>query len=110
MLDALGLDGPKLGPDEALQVLINCRYRGYIKRQKDSLKRLRSLSHLAVPESFVYEGLPGLRHELVEKLTAERPRTLAEVSRIPGVTPAAVALLAARLQGSSSGTSEGAAN
>ena len=110
MLDALGLDGPKLGPDEALQVLINCRYRGYIKRQEDSLKRLRSLAHLSVPESFVYEGLPGLRHELVEKLTAARPRTLAEVSRIPGVTPAAVALLAARLQSSSSGTAEAAAN
>jgi tRNA uridine 5-carboxymethylaminomethyl modification enzyme len=58
----------------------------------------------------VYEGLPGLRHELVEKLTAERPRTLAEVSRIPGVTPAAVALLAARLQGSHRGASEGAAS
>ena len=98
MLDALAPSGPQLGPDEALQVLIHCRYRGYIRRQEDSVLRLRALSGLAVPESFVYVGLPGLRTELVEKLSAARPRTLGEVSRIPGVTPAAVALLAARLQ------------
>ncbi len=102
MLDALGLEGPELGPDEALQVLIHCRYRGYIQRQEDSLLRLRSLSQLEVPESFVYEGLPGLRLELIEKLSDARPRTLGEVSQIPGVTPAAVALLAARLQMSGS--------
>ena len=109
MLDALDLEGPEMGPDESLQVLIHCRYRGYIQRQEDSLARLRSLSQLAVPESFVYDGLPGLRHELVEKLSAARPRTLGEVSRIPGVTPAAVALLAARLQVLDSNSSERAA-
>ncbi|MBJ93155.1 MAG: tRNA uridine-5-carboxymethylaminomethyl(34) synthesis enzyme MnmG [Rickettsiales bacterium] len=105
MLEALELEGPQLADEEALQVLVQCRYRGYIKRQEDALQRLQELSSLPVPDSFVYEGLPGLRHELVEKLSTSRPRTLGELSAIPGVTPAAVALLAARLKDPAAGAS-----
>jgi len=98
LLAALALDGPELDEEEALQVVIQCRYRGYICREEDALRRLRSLSDLELPQDFVYEGMPGLRHELVEKLSHERPATLGEASRISGVTPAAVALLAGRLR------------
>ncbi len=100
LLHALALSGPQLDEEEALQVVIQCRYRGYIARQEDALRRLRGLSELELPPGFVYEGLPGLRHELVEKLSRERPGTLGEASRIPGVTPAALALLAGRLKAS----------
>ncbi len=98
LCDSLDLVGPQLEEDEALQVVIQCRYQGYIGREHDSLRKLRGLSDLRFPKDFRYEGLPGLRHELVEKLSRERPATLGDASRIPGVTPAAVALLAGRLK------------
>jgi tRNA uridine 5-carboxymethylaminomethyl modification enzyme len=79
------------------QVVIECRYHGYIKRQRQEVERIRSLGASAIPEGFAYAGIPGLRTELVEKLTSARPATLGEAARIPGVTPAAVALLARRL-------------
>jgi tRNA uridine 5-carboxymethylaminomethyl modification enzyme len=108
LVAALGLDAPRLDEEEALQVVTACRYEGYISREQQALVKLRSLGQLRLPEGFVYEGLPGLRHELVEKLSRERPATLAEASQIPGVTPAAVALLAARLRGMAPEAARGA--
>ena len=49
--------------------------------------------------SFAYEGIPGLSREMVERLTSVRPETLAQAQRVPGVTPAAVALIASHLGG-----------
>jgi tRNA uridine 5-carboxymethylaminomethyl modification enzyme len=51
-----------------------------------------------IPREFRYDGIPGLSREMVERLTAVRPDTLAHAQRVPGVTPAAVALIAARLE------------
>jgi len=45
----------------------------------------------------VYAGIPGLSREMVERLTSVRPETLAQAQRVPGVTPAAVALIAAHI-------------
>lgn len=92
------LTPPPLAPDETEQVEIQCRYRGYIRRQEIEVERVRALGRLAVPPDFVFHGIAGLRHELVEKLERVRPATIDELARIPGVTPAAVALLAARIQ------------
>jgi tRNA uridine 5-carboxymethylaminomethyl modification enzyme len=88
---------PELDDDAVEQVLIECRYHGYIKRQRQEVERMRGLAARAIPEGFVFQGIPGLRVELVEKLTTERPSTLGAAARIPGVTPAAVALLACRI-------------
>ena len=96
LVDAAGLELPELGPDELEQVVIQCRYAGYIARQQAEVQKLRGLGGLALPDDLDYAALPGLRHELVEKLGRHRPRTLDEAARIPGVTPAALALLAAR--------------
>ena len=54
----------------------------------------------AIPDDFAFAGIPGLSREMVERLSQVRPATLGQASRIPGVTPAAVAVLARRLQGS----------
>ena len=90
---------PPLAKDEREQVEIHCRYRGYLRRQQVEVDRVRALGSLEIPEGFVFHGIPGLRHELVEKLGHERPRSLDEAARIPGMTPAALALLAARIRG-----------
>jgi tRNA uridine 5-carboxymethylaminomethyl modification enzyme len=46
-----------------------------------------------IPEGFAYEGLPGLTREAVERLSEVRPETLGQAGRVPGVTPAAVAVV-----------------
>lgn len=94
-----GLTPPALDPDDEEQVVIQCRYAGYIARQRTEVERVRALADLAIPTGFAFHGIPGLRHELVEKLDAERPSTLGAAAAIPGMTPAAVALLGARVRG-----------
>lgn len=83
--------------DVAEQVTIQCRYSGYLVRQEREVAKLRTVGALAIPAAFDY-ALPGMRTELVEKLRRATPSTLADASRIDGMTPAALTLLAARIQ------------
>jgi tRNA uridine 5-carboxymethylaminomethyl modification enzyme len=69
------------------------RYEGYIRRERERLERLRPFESRVIPSDFDYEGIPGLSREAVEKCSQRRPRTLGEASRIPGMTPAAVAII-----------------
>ena len=80
------------------QAEIRVKYEGYIKRQRLEAKRLRRLEDLRLPPELDYAAVPGLRNEVREKLTQARPLTLGQASRIPGVTPAAVALLQVHLR------------
>lgn len=73
------------------------KFEGYIRREEASAARRRAAEHRRIPASFAYEGLPGLSREVVERLTAVRPETLGQAGRIPGMTPAAVAILAHHL-------------
>ncbi len=77
----------------AEQVEIQAKYAGYIQRQSDEIDRARRYDHLRLPQSIDYKNVPGLSNEVSEKLSAQRPETLGQASRIPGVTPAAVSLL-----------------
>lgn len=74
------------------------KYEGYLKRQFQAVERQLRQETRAIPESFVFAGIPGLSHETVERLSQIRPATLGQAARIPGITPAAVALIARRLQ------------
>jgi len=73
------------------------KYEGYLRRQIASAERQRRQEHKAIPVTFTYIGIPGLSREMVERLTAVRPATLGQAARIPGVTPAAVAVISAYL-------------
>ena len=73
------------------------KYEGYLKRQEQSVERQRRQEGRQIPDNFTFEGIPGLSREIVERLSAVRPATLGQASRIPGVTPAAVAVIAAYL-------------
>lgn len=72
---------------------IETKYAGYIRRQMDQVERFRRLEDLSIPPDFAYRGLPGLSMEIREKLETIRPLNLGQAARIPGVTPAAVAIL-----------------
>jgi tRNA uridine 5-carboxymethylaminomethyl modification enzyme len=91
----LTLDIPE--PLDAISLQTEFRYAGYLERQKQSIERLRRQESRVIPSRFVYAGIPGLSREMVERLSSVRPETLAQAQRVPGVTPAAVALIAAHI-------------
>lgn len=74
-----------------------CKYRGYLARHAQQQARVEAQAERVIPEGFLYSGIPGLSREVVERLSSVRPRTIGQAGRVPGVTPAAVAIVAARL-------------
>lgn len=76
------------------QIEISVKYQGYIDRQNDEIEQMKRLENTALPLDFDYTSVSGLSNEIVQKLTQVRPATLGQASRISGVTPAAVSLLA----------------
>ncbi len=80
------------------------RYEGYIRRERERLERLKPFDSRQIPEDFRYAGVPGLSHEVVEKCTRKRPRTLGEAARLPGMTPAAVAIISAHVARAGAGS------
>lgn len=92
----LETDGPP-GLDEAtLETTV--KYAGYLKREEAVAARLRREERRRIPEGFAYAGLAGLTHEVVQRLTEVRPETLGQAGRVPGVTPAAVAVLGMHIE------------
>ncbi len=69
------------------------KYAGYIAQQEKQIKRLEGAENRVIPSSFDYEGIPGLSNEIRQKLGRVKPVTLGQARRIPGVTPAAVAIV-----------------
>ena len=87
----------KLGAEPAHGLLTTVetefKYAGYMAQQERQIEHMKNSSRRVIPESFSYEGIPGLSHEISGKLAKVRPTTLGQAARIPGVTPAAVAVL-----------------
>ena len=83
----------EIDPAIARQIATDALYRVYLDRQADDIATLQRDSAIALPEALDYEAVPGLSRELRDKLQAARPATLAQASRIDGMTPAALLLL-----------------
>ncbi|HYX68621.1 MAG TPA: tRNA uridine-5-carboxymethylaminomethyl(34) synthesis enzyme MnmG [Terriglobales bacterium] len=89
-------DGPQLPShlrNELRAVETEIKYSGYLAQQERAIERLKKAEQRAIPGWFDYAAVSGLSREMKEKLTRVRPQTLAQASRIPGVTPAAVSLI-----------------
>ena len=71
------------------------KYAGYLRRQESEIERARKDERRRIPHDFPFERVPGLSREVVHRLSQVRPDTLGQALRIPGVTPAAVAVLGA---------------
>jgi tRNA uridine 5-carboxymethylaminomethyl modification enzyme len=69
------------------------KYAGYLAQQERQIAALRDAEGRGIPANFAYSGIPGLSNEVRQKLDRVRPTTLGQAKRIPGVTPAAVAVL-----------------
>jgi tRNA uridine 5-carboxymethylaminomethyl modification enzyme len=80
--------------DEVLtQVAIEIKYAGYIKKEKNNANKLKNLENLAIPEDYDYNKIKSLSHEAKEKLSKIKPATIAQASRISGVSPSDVSIL-----------------
>ena len=80
------------------QLETQIRYQGYIERQQDEIDRQSRYSETVIPQTFNYNNVSGLSSEVQQKLSEQRPDTVGQASRIPGVTPAAVSLLLVSLK------------
>ncbi|BCS56111.1 tRNA uridine-5-carboxymethylaminomethyl(34) synthesis enzyme MnmG [Geobacter sp. SVR] len=80
------------------QVEIQIKYQGYIERQLDQIERARRFEETRLPEDIDYLSMGGLTTEVREKLAKNRPDTLGQASRIPGITPAAISVLSIALK------------
>ncbi len=69
------------------------KYEGYIAQQERQIERLKDAERRPIPGAFGFTAIPGLSREISEKLERVRPETLGQAARIPGVTPAAIAIL-----------------
>jgi tRNA uridine 5-carboxymethylaminomethyl modification enzyme len=73
------------------------KYEGYLVRQEQAVARAQHAERRRIPEAFPFERVPGLSREMVQRFSETRPETLGQAQRIPGVTPAAVAVVGAYL-------------
>jgi len=103
-LDAVGPAAALNGCDErirsqvALSVEVAAKYSGYLERQAEEIGRVERHETTTLPRDLDYERVPGLSREIRERLSALRPETVGQASRVAGVTPAAVSLLIVHLK------------
>jgi tRNA uridine 5-carboxymethylaminomethyl modification enzyme len=88
--DAEAVADPELGR----QVEIAVKYDGYIRRMRDEIARFRASEDARIPDAIDYAAVPGLSTEARQRLGEVRPRSLGQASRVPGITPAALSILA----------------
>jgi tRNA uridine 5-carboxymethylaminomethyl modification enzyme len=86
-----------LGEEPALGLLntveTEAKYSGYISQQERQMERMKGAERRPIPPEFGFAAIPGLSREIRDKLERVRPATLGQAARIPGVTPAAIAVL-----------------
>jgi len=80
-------------PEAVEQAELTIKYEGYIRRQEEEARNLKKYEEMRFPSAFPFKTVPGLSAEVRDKLVRVRPDSIGQAQRIPGVTPAAVALL-----------------
>ena len=80
-------------PSSLSQAALQIKYAGYLEKEEAAIRRARAMEETLLPDSVPYMDITGLRMEARQKLSAQQPRSLAQASRIPGVSPADVAVL-----------------
>jgi tRNA uridine 5-carboxymethylaminomethyl modification enzyme len=89
--------GP-LRREEIVSLETSIKYEGYLKQQDREVEKLRKAECKRLPPDMNYAGMAGLSREIVEKLTRIQPQSIAQASRIPGMTPAAISILLFHLE------------
>ena len=79
------------------------KYEGYIKRQTETIEKVRRQEKKKIPDSFDYETVRGLKTEARQRFAEIRPLTLGQAARISGITPADISLLSVWVERHSQG-------
>ena len=87
------LDSENLRAEDIVSIETAIKYEGYLKQQEREVEKLRKAEAKRIPHDLDYAQMPGLSREIIEKLSRVRPTSIAQASRIPGVTPAAISIL-----------------
>jgi tRNA uridine 5-carboxymethylaminomethyl modification enzyme len=87
-----------VGNLDAANLETEVKYEGYVARQRAEVARAQRDESRGIPEDFRYAGVPGLSHEVVQRLSEIRPETVGQASRVSGVTPAAAAVIVRELR------------
>ena len=96
--------------DEAAQLEVDIKYEGYVRRQAEMVDRFKRLEDAVIPEWVDYSAVSGLSTEVRERLLSVRPRSLGQAARMPGMTPAAISLIAFHLKSRRHGPASGASS
>ncbi|MBR0303808.1 MAG: tRNA uridine-5-carboxymethylaminomethyl(34) synthesis enzyme MnmG [Clostridia bacterium] len=97
---------PPLSYSERLSVQTEIKYEGYVKRQENDARRFERLEDKKIPEDIDYDAIGGLRTEARQKLAKIRPASLGQASRISGVSPADITVLAICLKARGAGNKD----
>ena len=84
--------------EDIVSLETSIKYEGYLKQQEREVEKLKKAESRRIPEDFDYAGMPRLSREIVEKLSRVRPQSIAQASRIPGITPASISILLFHLE------------
>ena len=93
MLKKLNGYKSKITDDEAKQVEIELKYKGFIDRQMREIENFKRVEKIRIPDGFRFNGISGLSKEIIEKLSSARPFNLGQASRMSGITPVAISIL-----------------
>ena len=85
----------QVDPIVAEQVEVDIKYAGYIERAERRAANARKLEHLSLPSDLDWSKVQALSSEVRERISKARPATLGQLGRLPGITPAAVNVVAA---------------
>jgi tRNA uridine 5-carboxymethylaminomethyl modification enzyme len=83
---------------EAAELETEIKYEGYVRRQVEAVERFARLEDTTIPDWVDFKGVMGLSTEVSERLCAVRPRSLGQAARMPGITPAAISILAVHIK------------
>jgi tRNA uridine 5-carboxymethylaminomethyl modification enzyme len=98
VVEALAKSPRTIGREVARQVEIEIKYEGYIQKQLNEIEKFKNLERMKIPPGFDYLRIHGLSNELKEKLSRAKPTSLGQVSRVDGMTPAAMSVLMVALK------------
>ncbi|MBI4041734.1 MAG: tRNA uridine-5-carboxymethylaminomethyl(34) synthesis enzyme MnmG [Deltaproteobacteria bacterium] len=94
----LGWMEPEANKEAIYQIEMDIKYKGYVDRQKDEIKKHATLEETRIPNNINYEKIDGLSREVKEKFQKFQPYSIGQASRIPGVTPGAITCLIVGIQ------------
>ncbi len=80
-------------PEVEILAQINTKYEGYIRKQLETVERLKKVEGKGIPPDLDYSSIPGLSREVMEKLKKVQPENVGQAARIPGITPAAISII-----------------